>query len=82
MALSIVNGNTQTTRPLTIVINGSNGTSTSIDLSKLSYFANDEAAGAINVATNKPYVELKGYYLASEDNTMGVPVGSLKRREY
>ena len=82
MALSVVNGNTTSRQAINITINGSNGTSTSIDLSNLKYFPNDSAAGAINPVTNEPFVALKGYYLASEDNTMGVPKGSLKRREY
>lgn len=70
--------------PVTIVINGSNGTTTTIDLSKLDYFPNDAAAGAgvgESGALLTP-VPIKGYYLASEDNTMGLPKGSLKRREY
>lgn len=68
-------GSSGSKAPITIVINGSNGTSTSIDLSKLIYADNDGDAGAKGVP-------LKGYYLASEDNTMGVKFGTLLRREY
>lgn len=81
MLIPVGGGNSSKT-PVTIIINGSGGTTTTIDLSKLLYFPNDGAAGAINPQTNQPFVPLKGYYLASEDNTLGVKYGTMLRREY
>lgn len=60
--------------PVNITINGSNGTTTTIDLSKLIYADNDSDAATKGVA-------VKGYYLASLGNTMGVKHGTLVRRE-
>lgn len=54
-----------------IVVNVNHG---GTDLTKLIYADNDTHAGVLGVA-------LKGYYLASLENTLGIKEGTLIRRE-